>query len=101
MYDPIHNYLVQAEQSLKPAAGRKQPALVEYGYGLVLSQVLQLKVNPALESLQQLVQEDGENPYAHAYRSFVNLLRLSPQSRRSRPWPRLWRWPLTRRKFRG
>lgn len=79
MYDPIHNYLVQAEQSLS-RRWQEQPALVEYGYGLVLSQVLQLKVNPALESLQQLVQEDGENPYAHAYRSFVNLYAFRPKA---------------------
>lgn len=79
LYDPIHNYLVQAEQSLG-LRWQDQPERVEYGYGLVLSQVLQLKVNSALDSLQDLVQQDANNPYAHAYRAFVNLYAFQPRA---------------------
>ena len=77
LYDPIQNYLVQAEQSLRQR-WQTQPERVSYGYGLVLSQVLQLKVEEAIASLEILVQQDVGNPYAHAYLGFVNLYALRP-----------------------
>lgn len=77
LYDPIQAYLVQAEQSLA-LRWQNQPQRVDYGYGLVLSQVLQLEVDRAIASLQQLVQQDGDNPYAHAYLGFVNLYAFRP-----------------------
>ncbi|MDB9528681.1 glycosyltransferase family 39 protein [Oscillatoria sp. CS-180] len=77
LYDPIQNYTVQAEQSLQ-LRWQANPERVNYGYGLVLSQVLQLKVDEAIASLQQLVQQDADNPYAHAYLGFVNLYAFRP-----------------------
>ena len=79
LYDPIQDYTVQAERSLQ-RRWQDQPELVNYGYGLVLAQVLQLKVDAAIASLEQLVQRDAENPYAHAYLGFVNLYGLHPKA---------------------
>jgi hypothetical protein len=79
LYDPIQAYLVQAEQSLQ-RRWEAQPDRVNYGYGLVLSQVLQLKVKAAITSLETLVQQDADNPYAHAYLGFVNLYAFRPRA---------------------
>ncbi|MGD1860073.1 MAG: glycosyltransferase family 39 protein [Leptolyngbyaceae cyanobacterium] len=79
LYDPIQDYLVQAEQSLQRRWNRPEDA-VNYGYGLVLSQVLQLKVNEAIAALETLVQQDAENPYVHAYLGFVNLYAFRPRA---------------------
>lgn len=79
LYDPIQNYLVQAEQSLQRRWDSPEEA-IEYGYGLVLSQVLQLKVDDAIASLETLVQQDADNPYAHAYLGFVNLYAFRPRA---------------------
>ena len=79
MYDPIQNYTVQAEKTLA-LRWQAEPETVDYGYGLVLAQVLQLKVNEAIASLEQLVQQDAANPYAHAYLGFVNLYAFRPRA---------------------
>lgn len=79
LYDPIQDYLVQAEQSLQRRWVGPDDA-VNYGYGLVLSQVLQLKVNEAIASLELLVEQDAENPYVHAYLGFVNLYAFHPRA---------------------
>lgn len=79
LYDPIQDYLVQAEESLQ-LRWQAAPESVNYGYGLVLSQVLQLKVNEAIAALETLVQQDADNPYAHAYLGFVNLYAFRPNA---------------------
>lgn len=79
LYDPIQDYLVQAEQSLQRRWESPDDA-VTYGYGLVLAQVLQLKVNEAIASLEILVQQDADNPYVHAYLGFVNLYAWHPRA---------------------
>lgn len=79
LYDPIQNYLVQAEQSLQRRWEGPDDA-VNYGYGLVLSQVLQLKVDEAIASLELLAQQDAANPYVHAYLGFVNLYAWRPRA---------------------
>ncbi len=79
LYDPIQNYLVQAEQSLQRRWENPDDA-VTYGYGLVLSQVLQLKVQEAIASLELLAQQDADNPYVHAYLGFVNLYAFRPRA---------------------
>lgn len=77
LYDPNQNYLVQAEATLKQRwqANSEQ---VDYGYGLVLSQILQLDAESAIATLQQLTQQDVDNPYAHAYLGFVHLYAFQP-----------------------
>jgi 4-amino-4-deoxy-L-arabinose transferase-like glycosyltransferase len=79
LYDPTQNYLVQGEQSLQ-LRWQAHPDRVEYGYGLVLAQVLQLKVQAAIASLDALAQQDADNPYVHAYRGFVNLYAFRPHA---------------------
>jgi len=79
LYDPIQDYLVQAEQSLQRRWQSPTDA-VNYGYGLVLAQVLQLKVNAAIASLELLVQQDADNPYVHAYLGFVHLYAFHPNA---------------------
>jgi len=77
LYDPVQHYLVQAEQTLQ-WRWQQTPDRLDYGYGLVLAQVLQLKVNEAIAALEQLVELDADNPYVHAYLGFVNLYALRP-----------------------
>lgn len=79
LYDPIQDYLVQAEQSLQ-RRWESPAGAVHYGYGLVLAQVLQFKVNAAIASLEMLVQQDADNPYVHAYLGFVNLYAGHPRA---------------------
>ncbi|MEM0979489.1 MAG: phospholipid carrier-dependent glycosyltransferase, partial [Cyanobacteria bacterium P01_H01_bin.58] len=79
MYDPIQNYTVQAETSLQQR-WQANPDYLNYGYSLVLSQILQLKVDAAIASLEQLVEQDADNPYARAYLGFVNLYALRPRA---------------------
>jgi len=70
---------VQAEESLQRRWESPADA-VNYGYGLVLAQVLQLKVNEAIASLELLAQQDADNPYVHAYLGFVNLYAFHPRA---------------------
>ncbi|NER78322.1 MAG: phospholipid carrier-dependent glycosyltransferase [Leptolyngbya sp. SIO1D8] len=79
VYDPIQNYTVQAEKTLQ-LRWQDSPDSVEYGYGLALAQVLQLKVDAAISTLNQLAIQDAENPYVHAYLGFVNLYAFRPKS---------------------
>ena len=79
LYDPTQSYLVQAEESLQRRWESPADA-VNYGYGLVLAQVLQLKVNEAIASLELLAQQDADNPYVHAYLGFVNLYAFHPRA---------------------
>lgn len=79
MYDPIQNYTVQAEMSLQQR-WQANPDYLNYGYSLVLSQILQLKVDAAIASLEKLIEQDADNPYAHAYLGFVNLYALRPRA---------------------
>ncbi|MGF1460847.1 MAG: ArnT family glycosyltransferase [Leptolyngbyaceae cyanobacterium] len=79
LYDPIQNYLVQSEQSLQRRWDSPANA-TNYGYGLVLSQVLQFKVDAAIAALETLVQQDAKNPYVHAYLGFVNLYAGRPRA---------------------
>lgn len=79
MYDPIQNYTVQAETSLQQR-WQANPNYLNYGYSLVLSQILQLKVDDAIASLEQLVEQDAANPYTRAYLGFVNLYAWRPRA---------------------
>ena len=71
-YDPIQDYLIQAEQALKYRL-RLEAKNLPWAYALALSQVLQRDVEGAIAALKQVVQLDSQNPYAHAYLAFVYL----------------------------
>jgi tetratricopeptide (TPR) repeat protein len=71
-YDPIQDYLVQAEQALNYRL-RFEAKNLPWAYALALSQVLQRDVEGAIAALKRVVQLDSQNPYAHAYLTFVYL----------------------------
>lgn len=79
LYDPVQNYTVQAEKTLRHR-WQESPEQTAYGYGLVLAQILQLKVDAAIASLETLVERDQDNPYARAYLGFVNLYAFRPRA---------------------
>ncbi len=71
-YDPVQDYVTQFRQALEYRF--KQDANnVEFGYGLALANVLKRRVQPAIDTLDRVVQLDGKNPNAYAYLAFVNL----------------------------
>ncbi len=78
-YDPVQSYTVQAEASLQ-YRWQQEPSRLDFGYGVVLAQVLQMKGTAAIASLEKLVQYDAQNPYAHAYLAFVNLYSFRPKA---------------------
>ena len=84
-YDPTQDYLQQADRALdyrlthhldRPTAQQQ----LEWNYGLVLARVLQEDTAGAIAALQDLVQRDANNPYAHAYLAFVYLYDWQPQA---------------------
>lgn len=79
LYDPVQNYTVQAEKTLIQR-WQAAPEQVSYGYSLVLAQILQLKADAAIASLETLTERDAGNPYAHAYLGFVNLYAFRPRA---------------------
>ncbi len=77
-YDPIQDYLVQAQLTL---AHRLQSSPNrDWAYGLGLANVLKRNVSGAIASLQQAIQLDSQNPYAYAYLAFVQLYNWQPQA---------------------
>jgi len=71
-YDPIQDYLVQADLALTHRL-KLEPKRLDLAYALALSKVLQVDSQSAIAALQQVVQLDQKNPYAHAYLAFVYL----------------------------
>lgn len=78
LYDPIQNYAVQAEETLQYRL--QQTPQVEDAYGLVLSRVLQRKLQPAIAALEQVVTLDAQNPSAYAYLGALYLYALRPRA---------------------
>ncbi len=70
-YDPTQDYLVVAEKAMTYRLSQEKN--LDYLYTLLLSRVLQQKVNPAIETAKLLVKENPHNPYNHAYLSFLYL----------------------------
>ncbi|MEQ9670311.1 phospholipid carrier-dependent glycosyltransferase [Coleofasciculus sp. G2-EDA-02] len=71
-YDPIQDYLVQADLALTHRL-KLEPQRLDLAYALALSKVLQVDSQGAIAALQRVVQLDSQNPYAHAYLAFVYL----------------------------
>ncbi|MBE9130080.1 tetratricopeptide repeat protein, partial [Coleofasciculus sp. LEGE 07081] len=71
-YDPIQDYLVQADLALAHRL-RLEPQNLEWAYGLALSRVLQEDAGGAIAALKRVVELDSDNPYARAYLAFVYL----------------------------
>ncbi len=73
LYDPRHDYLKQADQTLTYRLSQSPANPLPLAYAQVLSRVLQENPQTAIAALQNLVKLDPENPYAHAYLAFVYL----------------------------
>ena len=71
-YDPIQDYLVQAELALEYRL-KQEPQNLDWAYALTLTQILQQKVAGAIAALERVTQLDSQNPYAYAYLTFVHL----------------------------
>jgi 4-amino-4-deoxy-L-arabinose transferase-like glycosyltransferase len=73
LYDPRHDYLKQADASLTYRLSQNPVNPLPLAYAQVLSRVLQENPQTAIAALQNLVQLDPQNAYAHAYLAFVYL----------------------------
>ncbi|HEY9646717.1 MAG TPA: phospholipid carrier-dependent glycosyltransferase, partial [Chroococcidiopsis sp.] len=79
LYDPIQNYIVQAEETLAYRFQHETPS-PEVGYALALTQVMQRQAKGAIATLERVAQLDPDNPYVHAYLGFVNLYAFRPKA---------------------
>ncbi|HEY9649954.1 MAG TPA: phospholipid carrier-dependent glycosyltransferase, partial [Coleofasciculaceae cyanobacterium] len=77
-YDPIQDYLVQAQLALSYRL-EVEPNNRDWAYALALSEVLQRDVEGAIASLERVTQLDSQNPYAYAYLAFVHLYNWHPK----------------------
>ena len=71
-YDPIQDYVLQADRTLALRM-QMEPQNLEWAYASALARVLRQDVEGAIASLSRVRQLDSENPYAHAYLAFVYL----------------------------
>ncbi len=71
-YDPIQDYLIQADLALSYRL-KLTPQDLDSAYALTLSKILQKDPEGAIAALQQVVKLDSKNPYAYAYLAFVYL----------------------------
>jgi tetratricopeptide (TPR) repeat protein len=71
-YDPVQDYTIQAQKALE-FRFEQEPQNLNFGYGLALSHVLQKDADGAIEALKRVVQIDKQNPFAHAYLTFLYL----------------------------
>jgi 4-amino-4-deoxy-L-arabinose transferase-like glycosyltransferase len=78
-YDPTQDYTRQAEQTLAYRL-QQEPHNLELAYSLVLATVLQQDAEAAIAALNQVVQLDQNNPFAHAYLAFVYLYNWQPKA---------------------
>jgi 4-amino-4-deoxy-L-arabinose transferase-like glycosyltransferase len=71
-YDPVQDYTIQAERALEYRL-QQEPQNKDWAYGLAFSNVLQKDAKGAIAALKRVVQLDAQNPYAHAYLTFLYL----------------------------
>ncbi len=80
-YDPVQDYVRQAEATLRYRLAQ-EPGQVDWAYALALAQILQEDAPAAAEALQRVVKLDADNPFAHAYLTFIHLYRWQPRQAR-------------------
>lgn len=78
-YDPVQDYVDQTRQAMEYRL-TQEPENLEFAYTLALAHVLKQRVEPAIATLQQVVQLDAQNPIAYAYLAFVNLYDFRPKA---------------------
>ncbi len=77
-YDPIQDYTVVAEKTLKHR-WQREPNNLEFAYNLALTEVLQQDVKGAIAALKKVTKLDPLNSFAHAYLGFVYLYDWNPK----------------------
>jgi hypothetical protein len=77
-YDPIQDYTVVAEQTLKYRL-QGEPNNLELAYNLALAEVLQQDVKGAIAALKKVTELDPLNSFARAYLGFVYLYDWNPK----------------------
>lgn len=77
--DPIQDYLVQAQQAIQYRLDRGDTNL-GLRYTLALTQALQRQIDPLLDNLTKITQQDPQNPSAWTYLGVVRLYNWQPQS---------------------
>lgn len=78
-YDPTQDYLAQAQQAINYRIQRGESQL-DLKYTLALTQVIQRQIEPLLDNLTTISQQDAQNPYAWVYLGFVRLYHWQPQA---------------------
>ncbi|WP_017714595.1 hypothetical protein [Prochlorothrix hollandica] len=78
LYDPIQNYLVQAEKTLEVRLDL-DPDNLDYAYALGLARVMQRDKPGALAAMKRVASLDASNPMAHAYVAFIHLVSFQPR----------------------
>ncbi|OLP15631.1 hypothetical protein BST81_25085 [Leptolyngbya sp. 'hensonii'] len=71
-YDPIQDYVIQAEQTLLYRL-QQDPDRLDLLYNLVLTYILQYRAASATQMLTKITRLDAQNPYAWAYLGFIHL----------------------------
>ena len=75
-YDPVQDYLAQAEDTVKYRLQHEpQP---RYAYTLTLATALQRDAQGAIAALEQAIELDPKNPFPYAYLAFVHLYQFQP-----------------------
>jgi Dolichyl-phosphate-mannose-protein mannosyltransferase len=77
--DPIQDYLVQAQQAIEYRLNRGDNNL-GLRYTLALTQALQRQIDPLLDNLTKMTQQDPQNSSAWTYLGVVRLYNWQPQS---------------------
>ncbi len=77
-YDPLKDYLKQAEEAFSWRI-EQQPNQPDLLYSIALSQVIQIKSESLLETLQKTAQIDPDNVYSWTYLGFVHLYNWQPK----------------------
>ncbi|MBD2088824.1 phospholipid carrier-dependent glycosyltransferase [Microcoleus sp. FACHB-1515] len=77
MFDPIQAYAAQAAKTLTVRL-EQNPTNADQAYALAFAYALLQQVDPAIATLQQVVQLDSRNPNAFAYLAAAQLYTLRP-----------------------
>ncbi len=81
-YDPIQDYLIQAQQAIQYRLSQlaNGDSELDLRYSLALTQALQRQIEPLLNNLTQIAKQDPQNPSAWTYLGVVRLYNWQPQA---------------------
>ncbi len=81
-YDPIQDYLIQAQQAIEYRLSRQASgdSELDLRYTLALTQALQRQIEPLLDNLTQITKQDPQNSSVWTYLGVVRLYNWQPQA---------------------